>query len=171
MADFSDGKVLRSKDVTLFVPDLVVMLNYLRGGSIEDLRTHDKLEQHIKPALGAFGEEYDAALAAVDDEVAEKNIVNEIAVGMLREQALRPLFRKYATTEAADVLVSGSEWSWALKKYKAGQNFDGSDEGKRRTLRIADVLEHPLGYKIDPANKSIAIEGDDTEPKAKLKAV
>lgn len=170
MGDFSDGKVLRSKDVTLFVPDLAIMLNYLRGGSIEDLRTHDKLEEHIRATLGEFGDEYYAALALAEDEIAEKNIVNEMAAQFLREQAVRPIIRKYATTEASDVLVSGSEWSWALKKYKAGQNFDGSDEGKRRTLRIADVLEHPLGYKIDPATKTIAVEGDAPEP-TKLNAV
>lgn len=178
---FTDGKVLRAKDQTLLLPDLVLLLRGLEGGahSLDDLRSLDSLRRKVNETLASeaseFFTEYTDAVNGVELEVAEKNIVNGMAVMMLREIALRPVMTRaeYAQATAPDVLVSIADWSWANKKWKARDNLAGDPENTARTLRIADVLDSAIGYKNLP-DKTIAIEGDDAQRddgEAKLRAV
>ena len=173
---YSDGKVLRSKETTLFAPDLIVLRNGLEGlnHNATDLRTLDEIVDKINNALeeGAseLYTEYTDALNAVELEVGEKNITNDMAIEFLREQATRPIVQKHADVSAPDVLISLSDWTWIKRKWNTRENFAGDTVNRKRTLRLTDVIEKPLGYKL--SDGKVRIEGDDDEAQQpKLKAV
>lgn len=181
---FTDGKILRAKNLHLLVPDLMMLLRGLETApnhNIDDLRRLDAIRNKVNDALEegapAFYAEYTDAVNGVEMEVAEKNIVNGMLVAMLREQALRPIMLNpdYANTQAPDVYLSATDWSWAQKKWRSRESLAGDPDNTARTLRIADVLDGALGYKNMP-DRTIAIEGEtdddsDTAEPTKLKAV
>lgn len=182
---FTDGKILRAKNLSLLLPDLVVLLRGLEGlnHNLDDLRRLESVRNKINDTLEAeasdFYTEYTDAVNGVEMEVAEKNIINGMAVMMLREQALRPIMTKpeYTQASAPDVYLSATDWSWVQRKFKARENLSGDPESTARTLRTADVLDGALGYKNMP-DKTVAIEGeasdgegDASEGPRKLKAV
>lgn len=166
---FTDGKVLRAKDKTLLVPDLMVLLRGLEnagGHTLDDLRRMDSVRNKINDTLEAeasgFYTAYTDAANEVELKVVKEGIINAMAVAFLREQALRPVFLNpdYIEAQAPDVYLSIADWTWAQRKWRGRENLAADVDNTARTLRIADVLDDALGYKNMP-DKTVAVEGEE----------
>lgn len=161
---YNHGKVLRSKDETLQLPDLMVLSNNLKGQgySAEEMFTLDAIVRKIADAMQGtdFYDEYMEALNVVNLDIAEKGINNQQAVMFLRDQATSPIMRAHLGEPAPDALLSTNEWSWVEKRWRSRENFAGDDDNRERILRITRVLKGALGYRIT-ADKQIEVEGDE----------
>jgi hypothetical protein len=93
---YTDGKVLRAKDLRLQLLDLTMLLRGLEGAggyTLDDLRRMDSVRNKVNDTLeaeaSAFYAEYTDAVNGVETRIAEEGIINAMAVMMLTRRTLR----------------------------------------------------------------------------------
>lgn len=144
---FSDGKVLRSEDVSLTLREVRELFTMLKQGDndIDDIEKISSIGKKIRAALGEYYEHADQL--GIQSRGKLRGGMHPQMVDLEYNLALETLDESEGGEYVADIPLLMSEWQWAKDRLKDRNNYSGDDRAVERVLRIRDAVENAKNYQ------------------------
>lgn len=159
-ARFTDAKVLRCDDVTLFLSEIRMLAKNMELGehSVKDLRTLTSIGDKLDEALGELGAELDSAQKHLNE------VIQDLGGDSIEARDANKVFIKAAkrldNEIAPDVILTLAEADWIRERWDKNTKLVGEKETRAKILRIDDVVHNMKGVRFVGAAKAAWIEGE-----------
>jgi hypothetical protein len=159
---FNDGRVIRSNETTLTLVEIRMLMANLESGEndVNDLRKLTSIANKIEEVLGEYGQRVEANLIDARKKLRESSNNPEFAniVNAAVSAAIENLDETLGAELAPDIILSMTEWQWALDRWRRNSKFVGIKQIREKLLRIDDALANAKGIRL--IGKSVWVKGE-----------
>lgn len=144
---FSDGKVLRSDNVTLIMREVRELYMMIKSGNndIDDVEKISSIGAKVRRALGEYYEHADQLSVQTRSKL--RGGAHPQMVEMEFNLAIETLDETEGTDYVADIPLTIAEWQWIKDRMKDRRDYSGDDRAVERVLRIRDAVNEAKPFQ------------------------